>query len=230
MARTLPGSDYSLTKTQRKLRNEVRKIAKITRMDYEVITRGEEKFHSTKLKLTMHSYELTLRTLRTYLTLIEGNVAELLQLIDKALRGHQPFSKYSNEEIRDASNATMVRLTEFAIFGMLKRLSIAVGVADLKETYDQVRELAGEDNIPARLIDLSIRLDHFGHIPEADVRELEKLLRSNITAYTILRLLVADFLHLFPCDYKTEQKMVQLFKFQAHIPKLAEKRIKRLKS
>ena len=75
---------------------------------------------------------------------------------------------------------------------------------------------------------MSIKLDHFNRIPISDVEELEHRLRSNITAYTILKLLVAEFLHLFPCDYKTEQRMVELFEFQAHIPKLGEKLVKKL--
>ncbi|HXP79015.1 MAG TPA: metallophosphoesterase [Verrucomicrobiae bacterium] len=181
-----------------------------------------------KLALTRQSYELTLRTLRTYLNIIENNVGEILALFDTALRTLQPFSRKTNEEIRSASQSAMVRLTEFAIFGMIKRLSLAVGVVDLKETYHQVRELVGEEDVPTRLIDLSIKLDHFNHIPEADVEELERRLRDNITAYTILKLLVAEFLHLFPCDYKVEQRMVQLFKFQPNIPKLGEKRVKKL--
>jgi hypothetical protein len=140
----------------------------------------------------------------------------------------QPFSNKTNEQLREASVATIVRLTEFAIFGMIKKLSLAVGVTDLKETYAHVRQSMGEERIPVRLIDVSIKLDHFGRIPETDVEDLEHLLRSNITAYTVLRLLVVEFLHLFPCNYKTEQRMVQLFKFQAHIPKLGSKKVKLL--
>ena len=181
-----------------------------------------------KLALTRQSYELTLRTLRTYLSAIEANVAEVLALFDTALRKLQPFSRKTNEEIRDVSQTAVVRLTEFVIFGMIKRLSLAVGVVDLKETYLQVRQLAGEEDVPTRLIDLSIKLDHFNRVPISDVEELEHLLRSNVTAYTILKLLVAEFLHLFPCDYKTEQRMVELFKFQAHTPKLSEKLVKKL--
>ena len=149
-------------------------------------------------------------------------------LFDTALRKLQPFCRKTNEEIRDVSQTAVVRLTEFVIFGMIKRLSLAVGVVRLEETYLQVRQLAGEEDVPTRLIDLSIKLDHFNRVPISDVEELEHLLRSNVTAYTILKLLVAEFLHLFPCDYKTEQRMVELFKFQAHIPKLSEKLVKKL--
>jgi len=113
---------------------------------------------------------------------------------------------------------------------MIKKLSLAVGTVELKETYRKVRQLAGESDVPTRLIDLSIKLDHFGQIPVSDVKDLEHQLRKNITAYTILKLLIAEFLHLFPCDYKTQQKMVELFKFRPHVGQLSEKKVKRLTS
>jgi len=183
-----------------------------------------------KLELMRQSYELTLRTLRSFMNIIEANVAGLLGLFDEAFRVYQPLSRKSEEEIRDVSKAVMVRLTEFCIFGIIKRLSLAVGVVDLKETYNQVKKLAGEEDVPTRLIDLSIKLDHFGHIPEKDVQDLELALRKNITAYTILKLLVADFIQLFPCSYQVEQRMVQLFQFRPHIPKLGDKRVKKIKA
>jgi predicted MPP superfamily phosphohydrolase/ABC-type oligopeptide transport system ATPase subunit len=183
-----------------------------------------------KLDLMQQSYDLTLRTLRSFLNIIELNVSNLLGLFDNAFRMYQPLSKKSDEEVRDASKAVMVRLTEFCIFGIIKRLSLAVGVVDLKETYRQVKQLAGEGDVPTRLIDLSIKLDHFGYIPEREVEDLELQLRNNITAYTILKLLIADFIQLFPCSYQVEQRMVQLFKFKPHIAKLGDKKVKKLKA
>jgi hypothetical protein len=182
-----------------------------------------------KLALTKQSYELTLRTLRFFLASIESSLETLLAMFEGAFRILEPFSKKTDDELRDVSQAAMVRLTELAIFGMIKRLSLAVGVVDLKETYFQVRRSIGENDVPTRLIDLSIKLDHFGHIPEGDVEELEERLRGNITAYTILKFLVAEFLHLFPCDYKLEQRMVQLFEFQPHTVGLGEKKVKKLR-
>ena len=181
-----------------------------------------------KLELTKQSYELTLRTLGVFLNIIEQNMVELVSVFERALRVLQPFAKKGDEEIREATHATIVRLTELSIFGMIKRLSLAVGVVDLKETYHKIKETADEDDVATRLIDLSLKLDHFGHIPESDVKDLEHRLRPNITAYTILKLLIADFLHLFPCDFKTEQRMVELFKFKPHVLNLGEKKVKKL--
>jgi hypothetical protein len=106
-----------------------------------------------KVALATQSYELTLRTLRAFLEAIERHMPELLSLFDKALKRFTPFSRRKDDEIRDISQAAMMRFTEVAIFGTIKRLSLAIGVVDLKETYDQVRQSMGEENIPARLID-----------------------------------------------------------------------------
>lgn len=180
-----------------------------------------------KVRLTESSYLLTLRTLRVFLGGLATSMSDLVEMLETVLRRFAPFAKKSDEELREAASAAIVRIAELAIFGMIKRLSQAVGVADLNETYAKVREILGEENIPGRLIDLSIKLDHFGYIPEEDVESLAEALEDNFTSYTILKFLVADHLHLFPCDFKVEQRMVQLFRFRPHVLNLGDKRFKR---
>src|SRR4029077_16354761 len=137
-----------------------------------------------KVKLTQASYLLTFRTLRVFLNALESNITEFFEVLERALRKFQPFAKRAEEAaLHDAAKQMIVHLTELAIFGMIKRLSLAIGVVDLKETYAQVKQQLGEDNIPTRLIDVSIKLDHFGRIPESDVKSLESTLNDNITAY-----------------------------------------------
>jgi hypothetical protein len=176
-----------------------------------------------KEELMVSSYRLSLRTLRWFLTCVEGNVEAFIDLFDNAYKLFQPSSKKSPENIRDLSRQTMVRLTDFCVLGQIKRLSLAVGVAELRETYDGIREKADKDDIATALIDLAIKLDHFGQIPEEDVKELEFRVRNNITAFTILRLLIAQFIELFPCPYQVQQRMAQLLKFQTQPLKMAEK-------
>lgn len=183
-----------------------------------------------KVALTKESYQLTLRTLRVFLELLEANISEILLAFESSVKVFRPFSERDSGKALEESKAFLVKLAELVIYGMIKKLSLAVGAVELKQTYHEVRRIAGESNMPTRLIDLSIELDHFARIPVSDVRDLEHQLRKSITAYTILRLLVADFLNLFPCDYKTHQKMVELFKFKPHLGQLAEKKVKKLPS
>ncbi|HSY64957.1 MAG TPA: metallophosphoesterase [Terriglobales bacterium] len=176
-----------------------------------------------KEELMVSSYRLSLRTLRWFLTCVEGNVEAFIDLFGNAYKLFQPSSRKSPENIRDLSRQTMVRLTDFCVLGQIRRLSLAVGVAELRETYDEIREKADKDDIATALIDLAIKLDHFGQIPEEDVQDLEFRVRNNITAYTILRLLIAQFLELFPCPYQVQQRMAQLLKFKTQPMKMVEK-------
>ena len=102
---------------------------------------------------------------------------------------------------------------QIGIYGILKRVSDSLGSEDLRHTYDEVRSELGESKVATRLIDLSIRLDHFGSLPESDIFDLERRLRRNPTAWTILSMLVAQHIALYPTHWKTRQKLVDVFRF-----------------
>jgi len=110
---------------------------------------------------------------------------------------------------------------------MLHCLSFTVGLGELEQVYREVRRIAGEDHIPIRMIDLCIRLEHFAQIPERDVEDLKKRLMGNPVAYTALRLLVNEFLHLFPVDFRLRQRMAKLLDFDVTSPKLLGDKIVR---
>ncbi|MGA9471560.1 MAG: hypothetical protein WBV36_03800 [Terriglobales bacterium] len=111
----------------------------------------------------------------------------------------------------------------------MKRISLSVGAEELRKTYEAVREEAGESHIPTRIIDLAIKLDHFARIPEGDVEDLKRRLQGNPVVYTTLRMLVAEFLYLFPVDYKVRQRMIDLLDFQRGPATIsATKMVKRL--
>ena len=161
--------------------------------------------------------------------LLSTNVDSFRRDIFKYLKMFQPFSRKPDEEIQDAADKVVRAFVEISIFAMLKRISMSVGAEELRETYEAVRAGAGEDHVPIRLVDLVIKLDHFARIPEHDVEDLKKRLRGNPTVYTVLRLLVGEFLYLFPVDYKVRQKMIKLLDFQPGAATMsAEKKVKQL--
>jgi len=124
-----------------------------------------------KLKLTRESYDLGLRTTRAFLKLFSTNFEEFRRDIFLYLKRVQPYSRKPDAEVQQASDKTVRSLMEMLVFGMIKKISGAVGSDDLKDTYEAVRSAAGEADIPTRMIDLAIRLDHFANIPESDVHE-----------------------------------------------------------
>lgn len=145
------------------------------------------------------------------------------------LRQSAPGKHKDESDTLYSVNMFVVGLVELGVFSSTKKLSETVGHEDLQKTYRLLREESGDDNISRRLIDLAIRLDHLARIPVHDVEDLKSKVSKNIIAYTTLRLLIAEFLSLFPCDFKIKQKMEALLEFQpSTAARLAEKRVKSL--
>ena len=182
-----------------------------------------------KLRLARESYALSLRTLRSLLGFLRANLDTFRKDMFDYLKLLQPFSRKPDEELRDVADKAVRFFAELAIFATIKRISVSVGTEDLRDTYQAVRQEAGEGHVPTRLIDLAIRLDHFARIPESDVADLKARVQGNPVAYTTLRLLVGEFLYLFPVDYKVRQRMVTLLDFQPGAATMSgAKRVKRL--
>jgi hypothetical protein len=167
-----------------------------------------------KLALMQESYYLGLRTLRVFLKFLSANVGTFRRDMFQYFKMLQPFSRRSDQEVQAIADKAVRAFAELVLFGSLKRISNSVGSEELRDTYETVRNLAGEEHVPTRMIDLAIKLDHFAQIPESDVEELKQLLQRNPAVYTILRLLVGEFLYLFPVDYRIRQRMIKLLDFQ----------------
>jgi hypothetical protein len=114
--------------------------------------------------------------------------------------------------------------------GMVKRISYAVGHEQLRLTHADV--LRGEGySLPASIIDVSIKLDHFPKsAPHRELEEIEQRVRDNPYCYTILQDLVFLYLYLFPTTFDERQKLGKLVGIKVRDVHLLEHRPKRLKS
>jgi hypothetical protein len=166
-----------------------------------------------KLSLANESYKLGLRTLRAVLRFLETNVDGFRRDMLKYFKLLHPASRRNDEQLQAAADRAVRSFAELVLFGSIKRISLSVGAEELRETYEAVRAQAGEGHIPTRMIDLAIKLDHFARIPERDVEDLKKRLEGNPAAYTTLRMLVSEFLYLFPVEHRTRQRMIELLDF-----------------
>jgi hypothetical protein len=176
-----------------------------------------------KAQLTEECYQLGLRTIKSFITLIQTNANEIKSSIENLMMFHR--GKSEDIAAREADHA-LAYLTEAGIFVMIKRVSAAVGLEDLNETYTTVRENFGESHVPSRLIYLAIQLDHFPKLPIADIEALKELIQG-IVPHNILLLLVNDRLHLFPVDYRDRQRIAGLLDIQTKGSLLTEKKVKR---
>lgn len=175
-----------------------------------------------KCRLAEESYLLGLRTIKAFLTTLETNVNAIRSAVEYLLLMHKALP---DEDAMREAGKILAYLAEGGIYAMIKKVSFSVGLEDLRETYSTVREELGESNLPVRLIDLSIRLDHFPKLPMADVEDLEHVTRSLIVPYNILRMLIADHLHLFPVGYKERQQLSALLNLETTQALLADKKV-----
>ena len=161
-----------------------------------------------KADLASESYLLGLRTLNAILSIADDNLDELRLYFAKFLQENRPSAVAS--ELRNATDEAIIWVTLNCAFGITKRISNAVGLHALRGTFVDVLERF-DDSLAVRMIDASVKLDHFPGIPLAEIERLEKDTRKNHFTKRILATLVMDHMYLFKVDYRSRQKVVKIF-------------------
>jgi hypothetical protein len=169
-----------------------------------------------KYRLAEASYLLGLRTLRRLLELAQSQLEELRAAFGQTFKEKHPLA--TQNEVERSADETLIWLTGAASYGVIKRICRSIGLQDLELTFQEVLEKHG--NRPSvRLVDLSIKLEHFRNAPETDINDLEKALRRNLFSYKILRQLVAEYLYLYNTDRVLAQKLGEQFDIKVSDPR-----------
>jgi hypothetical protein len=178
-----------------------------------------------KLEIARAAYQLGLRTLNAVLRLGESNLEGLRSYLAALIREHRAFDE---RELELKADQAVVWLTRRIAYGFVKRISYAVGHPMLEETYKDVLREEGERTC-IRMVDLSVKLDHFSRFPEDEVLAMsEKLKRNNFFSSTVLRDLVANYLYLFPLDYETRQRVGSKLQIETASPTMIAGRLKKI--
>lgn len=180
-----------------------------------------------KVALVRECYALGLRTVSMLFDLFQRDVEGFVDFVYCRLIEKHPDIR-DVDDLKKRVRKFMFWMIENASFGMIKRISRAVGHSQLGEIYREVRE---QDNTNAfALIDIAIHLENLD-FPEEKLKELaerfgpEKLpitsragARSkkklpilpsskNPFCERILKQLVVEHFYLFPTREKTKQKI-----------------------
>jgi hypothetical protein len=164
-----------------------------------------------KSALAKESYELGLRTLRHVLVAIETQLPQLEGHYAELLREKMPLDP--ENKVQAAADDLIFHISKQVGFGITRRVSQAVGLPELVETYRSVREDAS-NQLSYDMFDISIKLDHFNEFPEAEIVRTAASIKGNHYTGAILRDLVANHIYLFHTEYRTRQSMGNLFKLQ----------------
>ena len=178
-----------------------------------------------KIEIARAAYQLGLRTLNAILRIGESNLEELRSFVARLIREYKSFDE---KELEERADLAVVYLTRRIAFSFVKRISYAVGHPILEQTYRDVLWEEG-DRTSIRLVDLSIKLDHFSGFPEEDVMEMSKRLkRKNFFSTAVLRDMVANHLYLFYLDERIRQAVGKELVIETHSPKIRGSRSKKL--
>jgi hypothetical protein len=161
---------------------------------------------SQKLILGEEAYNLGLRSLGSFLTMINEHSESIVKEIEKILSEKKITSK---EEISKIASKFVFNLCCAISYHFIKKISTSVGSKKLTETFNRI--LQENNTIAVNLIDLSIKFDHIHNIPFAQIEEIKDGLRqNNLIGYSLLRGLVVNYLYMFKTNFRDKQKICSL--------------------
>ncbi len=147
---------------------------------------------SDKLALVSECYDLGLRTLSCVLSLFEHDSNEYIKTVmSEVSKKHKVIHNY---DLENRINKVVVWMMEVSCFGMIKRVSLAVGHPQLGETYRAV--LAKNPSNAIALVDVSTRLENVD-VPEKRLIELANIFRGNALCERLLKYLVIHHMYMF---------------------------------
>ena len=180
-----------------------------------------------KLDLAFASYQLGLRTLRAVLLVAETNIEELRVYIARLIQEKRALEDH--EKLAEETDQVVIMLTRNAAFGIVKRISQAVGLEELEETYRSILQRDGE-RLPVKIIDYAIKLDHFARFPKPEFDRILEASRKNAFALRLVRDLTADYMYLFPADFRVRQYIGEALRIKVNTPQMLSLGSKKMKA
>ncbi|GAB3335123.1 ATP-binding protein [Larkinella ripae] len=149
------------------------------------------------------SYFLGLRTLNIFFKSLEGNIDSLINQIVQILSEKNYDSKL---KIEQAAKRILFVIVSEITYGFVKQISESSGTQDLERIYKEV--LSKNDYNSVKLIDFSIKLDHFRNFPNSEMKKLHGDFLKIPLATDIMRRMVIDYLYLFPTTTDQKQRIL----------------------
>lgn len=157
-----------------------------------------------KTEIVQKCVGIGLRTLGSSFELIDDAREEILEEFSRLLC--QKDSNKKDEAKREAAVA-LANLCLINGFGIIKRISNAIGSRELDRTYQRV--FSDAPDVPSwKLIEISLKLDHTGEFPDTKVKRLyDGFDVSDDFAQRLLKKIVARHFRLFEVGHRIRQSV-----------------------
>ncbi len=163
-----------------------------------------------KYNLAEETYLIGLRTIGFYFSILRSNTPVLIQHIKEIIDSRHIKRKLDRAEIEEISAALLFKICSLAVYGISKRISNAIGIEELANTFEQIKEKQNFKSI--ELVNASIKLDHFKGFPEDELDKLANNSNSNYLVISVLQNFIINYLYLYHTEDDLKQRLCDKFK------------------
>lgn len=161
-----------------------------------------------KYRITAETYFLGLRTLGFYFMMVQENQNYLVKSIKEMIEKKHIKDNFNLEKSIGEAKDFLFQLYFLCAWGTIKRITNAVGYEKLNETYKTILEKNKYNSI--KLINLSIKLDHYKKFPLKEIEGVKTDLEMNRLGYLLLKNLVINYLYMFEAKRELRQNICNL--------------------
>jgi hypothetical protein len=162
--------------------------------------------------LIQECYNLGLRVLSVLLGAWKENPQEIIEnIIDNILNrfaDDEELNKMTRDDLTKLVKRFIFMFSEMLTFGIIKRISQAVGSPQLELSYDRLVDESENPSYAVRLLDASVRLD-IAKINTKQVVEVHRGIQDSVFADRVLKHLVIHYFRLFHTEVSTRQALCQ---------------------
>ncbi len=148
-----------------------------------------------------------MRTLGSFFDFLSNNSDYCINEIQRAIAKDKSVAK--NEIDKSAKNILFQISSVMSLF-FIKKISSSLGNEKLSETYAKL--LKNNPISSYELIDMSIKLDFKNGIPFDEINKLNNKFNGHAISSIVLRMLVVDYIYMFPTDDADRVKICQILK------------------
>jgi hypothetical protein len=165
-----------------------------------------------KYQLVKQCYELGLRVVGVIFDLWQKSGDDFVQeIFDVVLQKEENIQ--TKKDLEEIMKQFIFYFCETVSFGIIKRISHAVGTKDLNDVYEKV--LSENPTNAFRLVDLSVKLDSVG-FPTGDIYDLNDKFKDNVFCSRLLSRLVIHHFYLFNTSDQVKQKVCDKLGIKMH--------------
>jgi hypothetical protein len=177
-----------------------------------------------KYELGVECYNLGLRVLNKFLGLIKDNMEDLKEGLSSFLKENKHYD--TEADLKRGTDHLIYLLCTLTCQGIVKQISNSVGSEKLDITFRKI--LASTDMVSFRLIDVTIKLDHYKNIPRDEILKLFEDTKRLKVPNMILKQFVASHFYIYPSKYDTRQQICDKLGIQLQKGKLFSQKEKRI--